>query len=46
LNLIDVDEALKALGYKDREIKKVLPKLDPSKNTNELIKDALAMMLR
>ncbi|MBI9008609.1 MAG: Holliday junction branch migration protein RuvA [Tenericutes bacterium] len=46
LNLIDVDEALKALGYKDKEIRKVLPKLDPSKNTNELIKDALAMMLR
>jgi len=46
LNLIDVDEALKALGYKEREIKKILPKLDPSKNTNQLIKDALAMMLR
>ncbi len=46
LNLIDVEEALKALGYKDREIKKVLPKLDPSKHTNDLIKDALAMMLK
>ncbi len=46
LNLLDVEEALKALGYKEREIKKVLPKLDPSKNTNELIKDALAMMLK
>jgi Holliday junction DNA helicase RuvA len=46
LNLIDVDEALKAFGYKDREIRKVLPKLDPSKNTNQLIKDALAMMLK
>lgn len=46
LNLIEVDEALKALGYRAKEIKKIIPKLDPSKNTNELIKDALAMMLK
>lgn len=46
LNLIDVEEALRALGYNAREIKKVLPKLDPSRNTNELIKDALALMLK
>jgi Holliday junction DNA helicase RuvA len=46
LNLIDVEEALKALGYREKEIRKVLPKLDPSKNTNLLIKDALALMLK
>lgn len=46
INLIEVDEALKALGYRAKEIRKVIPKLDPSKNTNELIKDALAMMLK
>lgn len=46
LNLIDVEEALKALGYKEREIKKVLPKLDASKSTDQLIKDALAFMLK
>ena len=46
VNMIDVEEALKALGYKAKEIKKVLPKLDSNKKTNELIKDALAMMLR
>lgn len=45
LNLIEVEEALKALGYKQKEIKKVLPTLDPSKPTNALIKDALAKML-
>jgi Holliday junction DNA helicase RuvA len=45
-NLLDVDEALKALGYSQKEIKKVLPKLDSSKATNELIKDALALMLK
>ncbi len=45
-NLIEVEEALKALGYKAKEIKKVLPKLDTSKKTSDLIKDALAMMLK
>lgn len=45
-NLLEVEEALKALGYSAREIKKVLPKLDVEKDTPELIKDALALMLR
>ena len=45
-NLIEVEEALEALGYKQKEIKKVIPKLDASKETNQLIKDALAMMLK
>ena len=41
--LIEVDEALQALGYKAKEIKKVIHKLDP---TSDLIKDALALMLK
>ncbi len=45
-NMIEVEEALIALGYKNKEIEKVIKKLDNSKSTNELIKDALAMMLR
>ncbi len=45
-NLIEVEEALEALGYKQKEIKKVIPKLDASKETNQLIKDALQMMLK
>jgi Holliday junction DNA helicase RuvA len=42
----DVDEALQALGYNQKEIKKVLQKLDQTKSTNELIKDALKQMLK
>ncbi len=45
-NMLELEEALKALGYKAKEINKVLPKLDSEKTTNQLIKDALAMMLR
>ncbi len=45
-NLLEVEEALVALGYKDKEIKKIVPKLDATKQTHELIKDALAMMLK
>jgi len=45
-SMIEVEEALEALGYKQAEIKKVLPKLDVDKQTNELIKDALALMLK
>jgi Holliday junction DNA helicase RuvA len=43
---VEVEEALKALGYGPREISKVIPKLDESKTINELIKDALAYMLK
>lgn len=43
---VEVEEALKALGYGPREISKVIPKLDDSKTINELIKDALAYMLK
>lgn len=42
----EVDEALQALGYNAKEIKKILPKLDATKPTNELIKDALRFMLK
>jgi len=45
-NLTDVDEALQTLGYNVKEIKKVLGKLDPAKDTGELIKDALKMLLK
>jgi Holliday junction DNA helicase RuvA len=44
--LSEVDEALQALGYNAKEIKKILPKLDGNKPTNELIKDALKLMLK
>lgn len=45
-SLMEVEEALSALGYNAKEIKKVLSKLDATKNTNELIKDALKLMLK
>ncbi|MDP2425501.1 MAG: Holliday junction branch migration protein RuvA [bacterium] len=45
-SLNEVDEALQALGYNAKEIKKVLVKLDQSKAINELIKDALKYMLK
>ena len=39
--------ALKALGYSEREIKKVTPKLSSQdKTTDELIKDALKLLLK
>ena len=44
--LTDVDAALQALGYNAKEIKKILAKLDSAKPANELIKDALRMMLK
>lgn len=44
--LVEVDEALQALGYNAKEIKKVLLKLDASKPINELVKDALKLMLK
>lgn len=44
--LSEVDEALQALGYNAKEIKKILPKLDAKKPINELIKDALKFMLK
>lgn len=45
-NLIEVEEALGALGYSSKEIKKVISKLDSSRTINELVKDALKLMLK
>lgn len=45
-SLSEVEEALTALGYNAKEIKKILPKLDGKKPTNELIKDALKLLLK
>ncbi|MCF7926476.1 MAG: Holliday junction branch migration protein RuvA [Candidatus Izimaplasma sp.] len=45
-NLTEVEEALDSLGYKKREIKKALKHLDPSKPTNQLLKDALAEIVK
>ncbi|HAQ56899.1 MAG TPA: Holliday junction branch migration protein RuvA [Acholeplasmatales bacterium] len=45
-SMTDVDAALQSLGYNAKEIKKVLAKLDGTKPANELIKDALKMMLK
>ena len=44
--LLEVEDALKALGYKAKEITRVLPKLDASKDTAVLIKDALKAISR
>lgn len=42
----DVHDALLVLGYKESDIRKVLPKLDSTKETSELIKDALKLILQ
>ncbi len=45
-NISEVEEALKSLGYKAKEIKKAVKNLDGSKPTNQLLKDALSQMLK
>lgn len=45
-NITEVEEALQSLGYKSKEIKRALKDLDPTKETNQLLKDALGAMLR
>ncbi len=45
-NLGEVEDALQALGYNAREIKKIIPKLDKAKPTSELVKDSLRLMLK
>lgn len=50
-NLAQLDEAkeaLKALGYTDREIKSVLPKLpnDENNSTDTIIRKALALLMK
>lgn len=42
----EVEEALKSLGYNSREIKKAVKNLDQTKETDQLLKDALAEMLK
>lgn len=44
-NISEVEEALKSLGYKAKEIKKAVKDLDGSKPTDQLLKDALSNML-
>lgn len=45
-NISEVEEALKSLGYKTKEIKKAVKQLDGSKKTDILLKEALAQMLK
>lgn len=45
-NISEVEEALQALGYKQKEIKKVIKDLDTSLSTSELIKVTLGKMLK
>lgn len=45
-NMSEVEEALQALGYKQKEIKKVVKDLDKSLSTSELIKITLGKMLK
>ena len=42
--LEEVEDALRALGYKAREIERVVKKLDASKDTASLVKDALKII--
>lgn len=48
LAISEAQEALKALGYTDREIKAVIPKLQSMdiQNTDEIIKNALALLMK
>lgn len=45
-SISEVEEALKSLGYKAKEITKALKNLDPTKETDQLLKDALSTMLK
>ena len=45
-SISEVEEALKSLGYKSKEIKKAMKELDPTKDTEQLLRDALATMLK
>jgi len=42
----ELKEVLLGLGYKDKEIKSVLPKVDSSKTIEEQVKDALKLLLK
>jgi len=43
-HMSEVEDALRALGYKSREVERVVKKLDTNKDTATLIKDALRMI--
>ncbi|MBY7143271.1 Holliday junction branch migration protein RuvA [Virgibacillus sp. NKC19-3] len=46
--LLEAEEALKALGYTEREIKTVIPELrkENTTNTDEIIRKALALLMK
>lgn len=44
--MLDVEEALIALGYNKKEIQKVLPKLDKSLEVGVLVKEALKLIVK
>ena len=43
-HLDEVEDALRSLGYKNKEIDRIVKKLDPKKDTASLIKDALRLI--
>ena len=43
---MELREALLGLGYKDKEIKSVIPKIDQSLAIEEQIKEALKLFLK
>ncbi len=45
-SLDEAKEALKSLGYKPKEIDKVLKKVDENESTESIIKQALSLMLK
>lgn len=42
----ELSETLKALGYKQADVKRILPKIDASKALEEQVKDALKLLLK
>ena len=45
-NFNELIEALEALGYKQADIKKIIPNIDENKKLEEQIKDALKLLLK
>ena len=45
-SISEVEEALTSLGYKSKEIKKAMKQLDPTQDSEQLLRDALATMLK
>jgi Holliday junction DNA helicase RuvA len=45
-SITEVEQALKSLGYKASEIKKAITKLDGTRTTEQLLRDALGAMLK